>query len=238
MLLLLLQDWFLDSLLFMISLSRPLLTDQDPPMAMRGQFRSGLVIPWRRRLRCPRWGKTCWFHQSTWNKNQSPPTARGHLPSSRPEKVSVKTGLGGRVSRGVVRTQPELEVSEVVGRDVHTDPDGLARPVLPHDDSGAELPSALSLPGAPLVPGVSTDSTPSTILVTMSVVTSAVGLRVVVVSWGGESKPPGWCSRGWLYQSSVRLCKTKQLCEYNKGKQPRPHHHFLQLTEQSGNMWS
>ena len=95
------------------------------------------------------------------------------------------------MSRGVVRTQPELEVSQVVGRDVHTDPDGLARPVLPHDDSGAELPSALSLPGAPLVPGVSTDSTPSTILVTMSVVTSAVGLRVVVVSRAGESKPPG-----------------------------------------------
>ena len=95
------------------------------------------------------------------------------------------------MSRGVVRTQPELEVSEVVGRDVHTDPDVLAGPVLPHDDSGAKPPPALSLPGTPLVPGVSTDSTPSTILVTMSVVTSAVGLRVVVVSWGGESKPPG-----------------------------------------------
>ena len=95
------------------------------------------------------------------------------------------------MSRVVVRTQPELEVSEVVGSDVHTDPDGLAGPVLPHDDSGAKPPPALSLPGTPLVPGVSTDSTPSTILVTMSVVTSAVGLRVVVVSWGGESKPPG-----------------------------------------------
>ena len=112
-------------------------------------------------------------------------------PLPPPEEVSVKAGLGGRAPGVVVRTQPELEISQVVGRDVHTDLDCLARPVLSHDDSGPKPSSTLSLPGSPLIPGISTDSTLTTILITMPVISSTVGLGVVVISRCRESKSPG-----------------------------------------------
>ena len=91
----------------------------------------------------------------------------------------------------VVRTHPELEVAQVVGSDVHTDLDSLARPVPSHDDSGGKPSSTLSLPGSPLIPGISTDSTLSTVLITVSIISATVGLRVVVISRCGESKSPG-----------------------------------------------
>ena len=102
--------------------------------------------------------------------------------SASPEKVSIKTGLGCRVSWVVVGTHSELEISQVVGGDVHTDLDPLPRSVLSHDDSCAKLPSTLSLPGSSLIPGISTDSTLTTVLITMSVISTTVGLRVIVIS--------------------------------------------------------
>ena len=144
--------------------------------------------------------------------NCSPPS-NSQQDLATPEDVSVQTGLWGRVAGVVVRTHSELEVAQVVGRDVHADLDSLARPVLPHDDSGGKPSSTLSLPGPPLIPGISTDATLTTILITMPVISSTVGLGIIVISRGGESKSPSWCSGGWLYQSSVRLCMTKQLCQ-------------------------
>ena len=80
----------------------------------------------------------------------------------------------------VLRTQSELEVPHVVGRDVHTDLHRLARPVPPHDGPGGEPPTALPLPRPPLVPGVSTHSAPAAVLVLVPVVPSAVGLCQIV----------------------------------------------------------
>ena len=104
-----------------------------------------------------------------------------HLPAP-PECVSVKTGLGCRVSGVVVGAQSELEISQVVGRDVHTDLYPLPRSVLSHDDSCAKPPSTLSLPGYSLIPGISTDSTLTPVLITMSVISATVGLRIIVIS--------------------------------------------------------
>ena len=86
------------------------------------------------------------------------------------------------MSRVIVRTEAELEISQVVGRDVHTDLDSLARPVLSHDDSGGKPSSTLSLPGSPLIPGIPTDTALTAILITMSIISPTVGLRVVVIS--------------------------------------------------------
>ena len=106
-----------------------------------------------------------------------------------------------------MRTHPELEVPEVVGRHVHTDPDRLAGLVPPDDDSGGKLSSPLPLPGPSLVPGVPTHPTPAAVLVLVSVVTSTVGLRRdkcnVKLSVTDVKVPPCHCSKSvWRSQTS------------------------------------
>ena len=93
--------------------------------------------------------------------------------------MPVQAGLGDGSPGVVVRTQSELEVSQVVGRDVHTDLHCLARPPPPHDNSRGEPPASLPLPGPGLVPGVATHPAPTPVLVLVPVVTSAVGLAEV-----------------------------------------------------------
>ena len=78
--------------------------------------------------------------------------------SSAPGNAPVKAGLVGVLACVVVGAELELEVAEVVGRDVDVDVDVLARTVLARDDAVCEGAARRLVQPRARVPRVAADS--------------------------------------------------------------------------------
>ena len=97
------------------------------------------------------------------------------------EEVSVQTGLGYWPGLGVVGTQPELEVSVVVGRQLHLHLQDLALSQLGCQHPQSVLPTELQTPWLGSIVWVTTDSTESSVLFPLSPEASTVSLMVVII---------------------------------------------------------
>ena len=119
------------------------------------------------------------------------------------QEVSVQAGLGGRHERVVLGTEPELEVSHVVGRQLYPHLDALVLLVDPGDHTPPKLPPSLIISRLLLVPRVPTHPALTTVSLPLTGEAPAVALVVVVVGRVVEAVPPHGGPGGGLYQPAV-----------------------------------
>ena len=127
----------------------------------------------------------------------------GLLVAHLAQEVSVQAGLSYRPGPGVVRTQPELEVSPVVGRQLHLHLQelGLAQVGCQHPQ--AVLTAQLAGSGLGKIIGVTTDSTQPLVLRPLPPVSTTVALMVVHIGRSVKAVPPHGGARGRLSESAM-----------------------------------
>ena len=116
----------------------------------------------------------------------------------------VQTLLSDRSEASVMFAEPELEVSLVVGRQLHLHLEDLALAEVGGHQPQPVLPAQLLRPWLGQVEWISTDPALSVVPVPLSPEPPAVTLVVVDVGGGGEAVPPHGGPAGRLPQPAVR----------------------------------
>ena len=104
--------------------------------------------------------------------------------------VSVQTFLSDWSVLGVVITQPELEVSLVVGGELHLDVDGLSLGEVGGYHPNPIFSSKLLRPRLREIIGITTDTTQTLIVGPLPSISTTVSLMVINISRSGEAVPP------------------------------------------------